>query len=281
MQDRTTRRTGRRAGFVITAAALALALPGAARAQYSAPRLASDQPIGERYHVEVSGTFWNPSPTGTVSSEQWGLVGSDIDFTNDLGFAQTRFKEFRLVLRPTTRSKFRIQYTPVQYSAASTLHRDIVFNGIRFPVALPVQSEFGWKVWRFGYEYDVAYDRWGYVGVVLEGRYSELTTTLSAPPIAEEFTRAKAPLPAIGGVARVYVVPSVAINFELTGMKIPRINDQYEAKYFDLDIHGTVNLTNNVGLEAGWRRMTTYLLIKDNAGDFKFQGMWFGAALRY
>jgi hypothetical protein len=82
-------------------------------------------------------------------------------------------------------------------------------------------------------------------------------------------------------VGRVYVLPEVALNFELTGFKLPEIDPDYDANYFDWDIHGTVNLTNNVGLQVGWRRMSTFLAIEKDAGDLKFQGMWFGAALRY
>jgi hypothetical protein len=42
-----------------------------------------------------------------------------------------------------------------------------------------------------------------------------------------------------------------------------------------------VNLTNNVGVEIGWRRMNTFLHIEEDEGDFKFQGLWFGGAVRY
>ena len=44
---------------------------------------------------------------------------------------------------------------------------------------------------------------------------------------------------------------------------------------------GTVNLTRNLGMQVGWRRLTTYLNIERDIGDLKFQGMWFGAAVRY
>ena len=43
---------------------------------------------------------------------------------------------------------------------------------------------------------------------------------------------------AIGGIARVYVIPNASITFELTGIKIPRIDDKYEAKYIDWDLGG-------------------------------------------
>ncbi len=40
------------------------------------------------------------------------------------------------------------------YSAASRVHREFVFNGIKYDVNLPVTTELSWKTWLLGYEYD-------------------------------------------------------------------------------------------------------------------------------
>jgi hypothetical protein len=237
-------------------------------------------PGGERYHIELSGTLWNPSLLGVISSEQFGIIGDQIDFQNDLGFTQTRFKDLRLVLRPSKKSKFRVQYTPISYTASTNFDRDIVFNGINFPVTVPVNSTFSWKVLRVGFEYDAFYTDRGYVGVLIEGRYTQLDAQLSSV-LSDEFTRLKVPLPALGVVGRFYPVPELAINFEMTGFQVPDIDPDYKGQYYDWDIHGTYNFTDFVGFQVGWRRMTTFLEIERDTGDLKFQGMWFGAAVRY
>jgi len=237
-------------------------------------------PLGDRYRIEVSGTLWNPTVAGVVSSEQFGIAGDSIDFQSDLGYRQTKFGDFRMVLRPSRKSKFRLQYTPIAYTASTDFTRDIVFNGIKFPVSLPVKSTFEWKVLRIGYEYDfVANDR-GFVGMLIEGRYTNFKTELESA-IASEYTVAKVPLPAIGAVGRVYVIPEVAIDFEVSAFKFPEVDPDYRANYFDWDIHGTFNFTDYVGVQVGWRRMTSYIFIENDTGDIKFQGIWFGAAVRY
>src|SRR5262245_36473521 len=154
-------------------------LPSVARAQYSAPRL-SEEAIGEKYHVELSGSFWNPGLTGEVSSDQFGIKGTTLDFTNDLGFEQTRFREFNIVLRPAKKHRFRFQNTPIDYVATTTLSRSIKYNGISYPASLPIESEFSWKVRRFGYEYDFAYMNRGFVGVLLEGRYTQFSSSIKS-----------------------------------------------------------------------------------------------------
>jgi hypothetical protein len=262
-----------------------MVVPASARAQYAAPD-ASSSAIGENYHVEVSGNLWSPSLVGQISSEQFGLIGSKIDFETDLGYTKTRFRDLRIVLRPSKKSKFRIQYTPVRYESSTTFRRNIVFNGINFPVSVPVETEFAWNVWRLGYEYDFVYKPRGFVGVLVEGRVTRMeahlrTNTPLLSPQYDEFVTSRAPLPAIGLVGRAYVMPEVAINFEVSGFRLPDVAPDYQATYFDWDINGTVNLSNYFGLQVGWRRMTNVLTIEQDSGDLKFQGLWFGAAVRY
>lgn len=261
-----------------------LLFPTPARAQYEAP--SSDVAIGEKYWVEVAGSFWSPDMTGQISSEQFGLIGTTIDFTDDLAYTAKRFRDFRIVLRPTRKAKFRIQYTPIHYEADTSFTRTVVFNGIAYPLGVPIESSFDWKVWRFGYEYDFVYTSRGFVGILAEARYTQMnarlaTNTPAISPRFDEFTTAKAPLPAIGVVARAYPLPALAVNFELSGMKIPDVADEYQGNYVEWDLSGTFNVTNNVGIQAGWRKSTTFLAIEKDLGDLKFSGLWFGAALRY
>ena len=133
---------------------------------------------------------------------------------------------------------------------------------------------------RIGYEYDVFYHPRGFIGILFDIRHTKLAARL-ASPIVDEFTSATAPLPALGIVGRVYPIPEVAINFEVSGLRLPDIDPKYKADYFDWDIHGTFNASEHVGLLVGWRRISTFLQIETDKGDVKFQGMWFGAALRY
>jgi hypothetical protein len=276
------------AGVVVS---VGLTTPARALAQYVAPPI-SEVATGERYAVEVGASLWNPGVEGALSSAQFGILGSDIDFVKDLSYQQTTFRELRMVLRPAKKHRFRVDYTPIDYvSEGVTLPRDVVFNGQRFPLNLPISSEFAWKVWRFGYEYDFVYRNRGFVGVVLDGRYTQLTANLSSP-IDAEFTSAKAVLPAIGAVGRGYVAKNVAINFEVSGLIVPNtllktatsnctLQSSCSSNYFDWNVGTTVNLTNYVGVQAGWRRMTTVLDVSRDAANFKIQGLWFGAVVRY
>jgi len=168
----------RSAGLIAGILALLSLVPSSASAQYRPPDLGSTRVLGEQYHVEVSGSIWNPALFGVISSEQWGIPGTKIDFIDDLGYKKSRIRDFRIVLRPSQKSRFRIQNTPITYTAETLLNRTLVFNGISFPVSVPIESTFGWKIWRIGYEYDFIYKPRGFVGVLLEARYTDFSAEL-------------------------------------------------------------------------------------------------------
>jgi hypothetical protein len=264
-------------------AALAAALfcfAGPASAQYK-PRTLDDPATGEKYHIEGGADFWFPTADMVVESEQLGIPGSQIDLKRDLGLVDTRFRALQVQLRPARAHKLRFEYLPVTYTQSATLNQDIVFNGIRYRLGLPVNSTLDWKTYEFAYEFDFVVKNWGFVGFDLEAKYTDVQVSL-ASPIASEFARARGPIPAIGGIGRYYIVPNISVTGELTAFKIPdSIDDRYNAHYIDLDIYGTVNFTNNIGVKGGYRSRDVGYLIKTDTGSLTLKGIYIGVVARY
>jgi hypothetical protein len=257
-----------------------LGLGSAAEAQY-AVRPAGSSATGENYHVEITGNLWNPTPDIIISSESLaGIIGSDIDFVKDLGIEKAWFKQLKVVLRPGTKHKFRFEYTPIHYEAETTLHRNLIFNGISFPVSLEVESELTWRAYRFAYEWDFVYRDRGFVGLVLEAKYTDVEAQLTNV-LDSEFVHAKAPIPAVGVIGRGYVAPNIAITGEFTFFKVPDIDENYGGRYFDFDLYGTVNFTNNVGAQAGYRSFDVVYNVDNDTGDLQIKGFYFGGVVRF
>lgn len=264
-----------------TALCLAFVLTATpASAQYGATR-ALDRATGERYHFEFSANFWNPTPDIVITSEGLGIPGSDIDFVTDLGIEKQRFRQIRAVLRPATKHKLRFEYTPISYEAAGRLTRNLVFNGITYPVTLPVETSLSWKAYRFAYEWDFLYRDRGFLGLVLEAKYTDVEATLENV-VDTQFVRARAPIPAIGLIGRGYILPNVSITGEFTGIRLPEgIDEDYRARYYDFDLYGTVNFTNNVGAQVGYRSFDVYYLVDDDEGALTMKGLYFGGTVRF
>ena len=265
------------AGIVV----LCLSAFGTARpaeAQYGA-KPHENRATGENYHVEVGAYFWNPTPDISITSESLGIIGSTIDFVNDLGIDQTRFKQLKIVGRPATKHKFRFEYTPITYTARATLTRNLTFNGIRYPISLPVDSELKWKAYRFGYEWDFVYHDRGFVGMLLEAKYTDVEATLTNA-LDTEFVHARAPIPAIGVIGRAYPVSNISITGEFSAFKLPHIKD-YEGRFYDFDLYGTVNFTDYVGAQVGYRSFSVFYNVDKDQGDLLLKGFYFGGVARF
>lgn len=266
----------------LTAALVLLASP--AHAQYR-PRPLNDPATGEQFHIEGAAAWWFPSATMTVSSESLGIAGSTIDFKSDLGLEDKRLPALQLVLRPARSHKFRLQYVPIKYETSTTLRRTIIFNGQAYPVNAPVTSTLEWKAYRLGYEFDFITKNRGFGGFIIEAKYTDVAVQIDASSGSfriSEFAHAQLPIPAIGGIARFYVVPNISVTAEVTGFKLPdSIDDRYKAHYVDVDIYGTVNFTNYVGAQVGYRSLDLGYLVKSDTGSLKLKGLYFGVVARY
>lgn len=262
---------------------LCLLLPAApASAQYGLRGSMPDPATGESYHLEISGYLWNPSPTLLITSESLGIVGDQIDFVNDFGFEDATFRQLRVTGRPGRKHKLRFEYTPISYSSEALLTRSVIFNGQRFDISLPVQADVRWRAMRFGYEYDFVYRDRGYVGLLLEAKYTDVEASLENRVVGREFVSARAPIPAVGVVGRGYVLPNVSITGEFSFFRLPEgIDEDYQGRYYDFDLYGTVNFNDNFGVQGGYRSLTVFYRVEEDEGDLKLKGMYFGGVVRF
>ncbi|TDI22316.1 MAG: hypothetical protein E2P06_13100 [Acidobacteria bacterium] len=266
---------------VVAAGGLATLLALASPADAQVFRQPSDVPIGENYHVEILGGMWNPTPDITISSDAFGIAGTDINFTSDLGITAQRFGEVRVRLRPGRKHRFRIDYVPIRYSAQSVVERRLVFRGIAYDVGVPVSSTITWNAWRFGYEYDIVHRSRGYFGIIVEAKYTEVEASLDTA-FGREFTRARAPIPAIGGVLRVYPLRVLGITAEVTGFRLPEgIDENVRGEYIDFDIYGSLNFTENVGAQIGYRSLDLSGSFEEDSASLKVEGIYVAALLRF
>lgn len=273
------------ATLVCLFAGLCAASPAAA--QYGARAYRSDRATGENYHVELGGTIWNPTPAIAISSESLGIAGDTIDFVNDLGIEKSSFRQLKVVLRPGTKHKLRFEYTPIKYEAQSTVTRTFVFNGQRYTIGLPVTSELKWNAYRFGYEWDFLYADRGFLGLLLETKYTHVNASLTASVAGltdTEFTEARAPIPAIGVVGRAYPAANISITGEFSAFKLPDAAadpDKYSGKYYDFDLYGTVNFTDHFGAQLGYRSLDVFYKVKLDQGTMTLRGPYFGGVARF
>lgn len=251
---------------------------GTADAQFNR----ADPATGETYHVEFGYGWWGPEPTISAASEGLGIPPTLIDFADDLGIVKKRIRELRFVARPAKKHKLKFEYIPIKYEVDEhILEREIVFNGQSFTVGIPVNVEATFNTLRFGYEYDFLYYDRGFLGFVLDTKITNARIDFDSP-ITSEFAEVTAPIPAIGFHGRGYLARNFAVGGEMTFFAIPGGEDKdYDGSYFDYDLYGTINFTDNVGVTGGWRRLDLDYTVKNDFGALDLKGFYVLGVVRF
>ena len=251
---------------------------GPAFAQFNAP---TPPAPGEDYHVELGVIFWTPTPELAINSNDLGPIGNEVDFVQEFGIEDKRFREFRATLKAGQKHKIRFHYLPIRYEQDAIIERQIVFGGRTFNVGLPATADVEWKLWRFGYEWDFISRSSGFLGLVTELKYNDVKAEI-ASPIGGEIGEAKAPVPAIGVIGRGYFSKNFSVTGEFTGFKLPdSISEEFEAEFWDFDVYATVNLGRNVGVQGGYRSLDVEYIAEEDLGRLKMKGLYFGGLVRF
>lgn len=249
-----------------------------ASAQFNAPL---EPAAGEQYHFEIAYGWWNADPSLIINSESLGIPGTDVDLVEDLGIEQRRLGKLNIVLRPATKHKFRFEYMPIRYEASTTLEREFIFNGQLYRIGLPIDTTASFKTYRFGYEYDFLYRSRGFLGVLFDLKYTDVSVELDSL-IGLEYSSAVAPIPTIGVVGRGYVARNAAIGGEMSFFRVPDgLRDDYDGRYTDWDLYGTLNFTNNVGTTVGYRSVDVFYNVDRDSGALKFKGLYILGVVRF
>ena len=233
----------------------------------------------EDHVVELGVMFWKPSPELRLSTEALTNAGvRNPDLAEEFGIEDKYFPEFRATLGRI--HKFRTSFVTFDYDAEATVTHTIVLRGQTINIGVPATADIKWKLYRFGYEWDFVARERGFFGVIADLKYNRVEASIDSPLLTSAVTTdTKAPVPTVGVIGRGYLAPAVSITGEFTGFSITR--DDFEGKFFDFDLYGTVSMGPNFGVQAGYRSVVVDYLVDDDSGDLKMKGLYFGAVVRF
>jgi hypothetical protein len=292
----------------LTATVLALALHSSpARAQAAQPPAQPAQPaqpappssvpvpsfvpVGETYHFEVSVEDWSTLPStmmysdtevvtsGTTSTT---VVGTNINFKEQLGLHNQWFPAFHVVIRPRPKHKIRFDFYPLYYKESATLFANINFNGQTYLAGQTVASTLYWNEWQFGYEYDaLTFDR-GYIGGVVGMNFYSVSGQLSNGS-QEGTAGVHIPMPGLGAIARYYATPRVSFVAAYTGYFLPGGDTSTHGHVNDVDLYGVINISKYIGIQGGYRFFNASHRFDSpvNTGNFTLGGGFLGGTFRY
>jgi hypothetical protein len=268
-----------RLGFSVLLVLLAAVVR--AEAQFTPPPAITP---AEDFNVELALMWWQPEPALTLTTGDV-RVGT-VDFVQEFGLGEKRFREFRATLKPGRKHKLRFSHVPIKYDQDAVLQREVVIENVAFPPGTNANADINWDVYRFGYEWDFVSREHGFIGLVTELKYNrvkaEVTGTASAFGQTQTFDVAvdqTAPVPTIGAIARGYLGQYVSVTGEFTALKVDR--EAFRGKVYDFEIYGAAHLGKFVGVQVGYRSLDVDYRVDEDEGTMTMKGPYFGGFIRF
>ena len=175
-----------------------LLLPGVA----SADSEWRDWPLGERLKLSVGVFSPDIDTSGSLTQKAPLIVGTEVSFEDDLGLDDSESAVFAgLDWRFFKRHSLRFNYYALDRDAATTIDRQIVFDGITFPAGVTTETTFDISVFEVAYAYSLIFDETKdlYIGfgVSAQDMTFEILSRDLDPIILEAGDDFTAPLPTI------------------------------------------------------------------------------------
>ncbi len=104
--------------------------------------------------VGARGYYWFPSLGGTVKVDEASIVGTTIDFDEDLGIEDEDYPSVEVFVG-LGNHHLSFTHTDIDYSGRKTLTDEIKFRGATYPGSAEVSSSIEYKMMDFLYQYDL------------------------------------------------------------------------------------------------------------------------------
>jgi outer membrane protein len=152
------------------------------------------------FEIGARGYYWFPSLDGTVKVDEAGIIGTTLDFENDLGIEDENYPSVEIFVGGGNHH-LSLTYTDIEYSGRKTLTKEIIYRGKTYAVSDLVTSSIEYQMLDLHYQYDLL-DLENMLsgfslGAVFQVKYLDGNVSLKATGIdeKEDFT---IPIPMVG-----------------------------------------------------------------------------------
>ena len=152
------------------------------------------------FEIGARGYYWFPSLDGKVKVDEASIIGTIIDFENDLAIEDENYPSVEAFVG-VGKHHLDLGYTKIDYSGSNVLTRTIIFDGKPYSSGDLVSSSIEFKMIDFHYQYDfidLENALAGFsLGAVLQVKYLDGEVSLKTTGLdeKEDFTL---PIPMVG-----------------------------------------------------------------------------------
>ena len=105
------------------------------------------------FEIGARGYYWFPTLDGTVKVDEASIIGTTVDFDEDLGIEDENYPSVEVFVGGGNHHLYFI-HTEIDYSGRKMLTREIIFEGKTYPVSALVTSSIQYKMMDLLYQYD-------------------------------------------------------------------------------------------------------------------------------
>ena len=105
------------------------------------------------FEIGARGYYWFPSLDGKLRVDEASIIGTTIDFENDLAIEDEDYPSVEAFVG-VGKHHLDLGYTKIDYSGSNVLTRTIIFNGETYSKSSLVSSSIEYKMIDFHYQYD-------------------------------------------------------------------------------------------------------------------------------
>jgi hypothetical protein len=208
----------------------------------------------EAFKIELTGSLWTRDIGGTLASSD-----TTLNLIGDLGAKQQVQTFFgKLVYKPGYKHRIVVEGTPLHMDGSHTSTQVFTYGNQTFTVSQPLETHADLSYIFAGYQYDLLNGRAGHLGLSAGGAYINATGSISDLQAGETSSKTQQlGLPLAGVEFRVFPIPGhawVDIDGGIRGMDLGSYGHFVEAS-----LNGGVWIAGHVGLQAGYREITTLL----------------------
>lgn len=230
------------------------------------------------FEIGARGYYWFPSLDGTVKVDEATIVGTTIDFDEDLGIEDEDYPSVEVFVGGGNHH-LSFTYTDIDYSGRKTLTRQIIFGGKTYQVSDLVTSSIQYKMMDFCYQYDflnLENVLGGFsLGGVFQVKYLDGSVSLKTTGIdeKEDFTL---PIPMVGLKLHMGILAQI-LQVRLRGTAI----SYSESTIYEL--MGDISWTPLpfVDIHGGYRKFVIDIDEDDLTFDYDMSGPYAGIAVSF
>jgi hypothetical protein len=233
---------------------LGLALLGAMAAGLAAGQQAgwtTHPALQDRWSVQLGIYTPNVATTARLNGAG-GLVGTEVSFEEDLGFAERNdMPAFLASVRLGERWKIEAEYLSLQRDNSRALSRTINWGDNTYTVGTTVTSEFNSDILRLSGAYSFIKDAQMEAGFALGLHSTDFKISIAASGIGSDTGEVLAPLPTLGFYGAYALTPKWLISGRVDIFSLDY--DDYEGKLVNATLGVDYRLFRNLGLGAAYR----------------------------